>query len=754
MKQVYMILFLCISLISFAQLVPPVELQTYYSDVDFSQTQMDLFNDLAVETASKHTNFLTYTPGIWEAAKITDEDPVNTLNVLLIYGYNDADGNHVTDRSRSKLLNGGDNGTDWNREHTFPNSLGNPNLDSNGSDNVPYADAHNLRPSDVQMNQNRGNRKFGEGSGNAATAGANWYPGDEWKGDAARIIMYMYLRYGTQCFPSFATTGSSNTIDPNMINLLLEWNAEDPVSTIEDSRNNYHANTSNTYAQGNRNPFIDNPFLATIIWGGTQATNRWGDNPPADVEAPTIPTNLIASNETATTVDLNWTASTDNIGVAAYNVYVDNAYYMSTNSSATSITLLSLSSETTYEFSVLAADLANNTSGFSNSVTAITLAANTSGDDCVFETFENMSANSSSYSDRTWTGDDNSNQPWQAKRARTDQTLNNRAIVIDVRGSSDGSITSPTIAGGIGSLTASTRSAFSGGTGTLDVFVNNILVGTLPYNDTAQTTTISNIDISGAVQIEISENTSGGDRVFIDDLSWTCYSTTCVFETFESMPANSSSYSDRTWTGDTNSSEPWLAKRARTDQTLNNRAIVIDVRGSSDGSITSPTSAGGIGSLTASTLRAFSGGTGSLDVFVNTTLVGTLPYNDTVQTTTISNIDISGDVQIEISENTSGGDRVFIDDLSWTCYSTLSINDKIITPLKMFPNPAKDKINISLAENNEIKIEIYNLLGKRILIREINKYASIDVSSLKSGLYLVRFTENEKMITKKLVISN
>jgi hypothetical protein len=42
-------------------------------------------------------------------------------------------------------------------------------------------------------------------------------------------------------------------------------------STFEDQRNNYLEN-----AYGNRNPFIDNPYLATIIWGGAPAEDRWG----------------------------------------------------------------------------------------------------------------------------------------------------------------------------------------------------------------------------------------------------------------------------------------------------------------------------------------------------------------------------------------------------------------------------------------------------------------------------------------------
>ena len=611
MKKNYTFLFLFVSLLSFAQLTPPPELQAYYSGVDFTLTQMNLFDDLATETVSKHTNFISYTPGVWEANRVTDEDPLNDLNVLLIYGYDDNDGNHVTDRTRNKQFNGGNSGTDWNREHTFPVSLANPSLNSNGNNNPPFSDAHNLRPSDVQMNANRGNRKFGNSTGNASTVGSDWYPGDEWKGDAARIIMYMYLRYGSQCFPSFATSGTTNSVDPNMMNLLLEWNAEDPVSTVEDARNLYHGNTSNTYAQGNRNPFIDNPFLATVIWGGTQAENRWGDSVPDDTEAPTVPTNLVASNETATTVDLTWTASTDNIGVTAYNIYVDNAYYVSTNSAATSITVTALSSETTYAFEVLAVDLANNVSALSTAVNATTLEASTS------------------------------------------------------------------VGGG-----------------------------------------------------------------------------SCAFETFENIPANNSSYTDEIWTGDDNNASQWIATRARTDQSINARAITIDVRETSDGSITSPLLPNGVGSITATTQRAFSGGSGTLDVLVNEVFVGTIPYGTDAQTSTISNINFNGNVQILISKNATSGDRVTIDDLSWTCFPSLSVADETLEELKIYPNPAKDQLNINLVQDIETTIEIYDILGKRVFTSKINESTSINVSSLKSGLYLLKFIENGKITTKKLFIAD
>ena len=57
----------------------------------------------------------------------------------------------------------------------------------------------------------------------------------------------------------------------------------------------YHENISNSAAQGNRNPFIDNPYLATRIWGGNSAEDRWNLYKTTDTQAPTAPTNVTLS---------------------------------------------------------------------------------------------------------------------------------------------------------------------------------------------------------------------------------------------------------------------------------------------------------------------------------------------------------------------------------------------------------------------------------------------------------------------------
>lgn len=260
MKGFFSILLFLIVSTTFGQI--PV----YYDNVNLSLTGMALKAELSNKIIVTHTNELDYSD-VWGVLQQTDLDPANSSNVLLLYGYNDGDGNPVTDRTRNKFFNGGSVG-DWNREHTYAQSLATPNM-TTSSPNAG-TDAHHLRASDVQQNGNRGNRLFAAGSGNAGNAGSNWYPGDEWKGDVARMMMYMYLRYPSQCPPNDVGVGTSVTIDPEMIELFLDWNAEDTVSTYETNRNNILEGI-----QGNRNPFIDNPYLATIIWNGTVAQDKW-----------------------------------------------------------------------------------------------------------------------------------------------------------------------------------------------------------------------------------------------------------------------------------------------------------------------------------------------------------------------------------------------------------------------------------------------------------------------------------------------
>ncbi|MDO3427237.1 T9SS type A sorting domain-containing protein [Chryseobacterium sp. APV1] len=140
---------------------------------------------------------------------------------------------------------------------------------------------------------------------------------------------------------------------------------------------------------------------------------------------------------------------------------------------------------------------------------------------CGSENFENIPASSSSFETNSWV---NNNITWTASDSRTDQTINNKAIVIR-----NGSLTSSIITGGIKSLTVTTQLKFAGNPGNLILEINDIQVGTIPFNSGVVTTTLDNINIVGNIIVKL-VNPNTGQRVAIDDLSWSCYSNLGISE--------------------------------------------------------------------------------------------------------------------------------------------------------------------------------------------------------------------------------
>jgi len=490
-----------ISFVVFAQSAP-----SYYSGVNFNKTKNELKADLASLITTTHTNSVSYSAGLANLFKTSDADPTNPSNLLLMYG-STSSGTH----QRSRPYSGS-----WNREHVYAKSKGTPNLGESG----PGADGHHLRPTDMQLNSTRGSLLFDDGTGvNAGkTSRGGWYPGSEWKGDVARILMYMYVRYNTRCLPLNITMNPA-TYSSDFPDILLKWNAEDPVSDFERTRNNVVAGV-----QKNRNPFIDNPYLATVIWGGPAAQNTWPDTfsggSTSDTVAPSTPTNLAVGTVTSNSVSLSWTASTDNIGVSGYDIYVDNVFKM--NVSTTAGTVSGLNSSTTYSFYVVARDAAGNKSNNSDTVQGTTTGHGNPGEPettCGTEDFENMPATNSSYLDRDWLS---KGITWTATNARTDRQIhidgdNNRAICIR-----KGSLKSSTISGGIGSLTVKTYLPFNDGEGSYTLKVNGVVKGQIPYSKTAKTQTINDINVEGNVVIELVDDVTS-NRVSFDNLSWTCF---------------------------------------------------------------------------------------------------------------------------------------------------------------------------------------------------------------------------------------
>ena len=403
----------------------------------------------------------------------------------------------------------------YNREHIFPQGYFN-------SASPMVSDIHHVVPTDGKVNGYRSSFPFGKvgsanfvsenGSKRGTSASPNYSgtvfePIDEFKGDVARMILYFATRYESKLSSFKDNDILTNSAFPGVeaweLAVLKEWHTNDPVSQREIDRNN----AAYTY-QGNRNPFIDQPEYVALIWGTTTP----------DTEAPSTPTNLTVTGSTSSSISLSWTASTDNIMVATYDIYLDGM--LKTSSSSNSITVTGLNPSTTYSFYVKAKDAAGNTSSQSNTTTGTTT-ENTGGNDggsttsCGTEDFEEASGAVNTYKTVTWS---NNGITWTATDSRSDQTINNKAITVR-----NGTLSSSTISGGISSLTIKTQLKFSGTSGSFKLFINGVEKGTIPYNNTITNTTISNINISGNITISIQSNSTTDNRVAFDDLSWNCY---------------------------------------------------------------------------------------------------------------------------------------------------------------------------------------------------------------------------------------
>ncbi|AUC83996.1 hypothetical protein CW731_01225 [Polaribacter sp. ALD11] len=673
--------------------------ESYYDDVDLSAEGLTLKENLAVKTIAAHTNILSYG---WNALKGSDLNPENSSEVLLIYGYTSSG---KTARTRSVNKNGGGS-TDWNREHTYAKSLGTPNLGTSG----PGADAHHLRPSDVGYNSNRGSLKFADGNGNSGRVSGGWYPGDEWKGDVARMMMYMYIRYGDRCKPNGVGNGDTSSTPDKMIDLFLEWNAEDPVSDFERQRNRYHVSSDN-YAQGNRNPFIDNAYLATKIWGGTPAEDYWGIYTSNDAEAPTTPTSVTLSNSTPSSIDVTWSASTDNVAVTKYEIYVDGTLHGNTTN--TNYTISGLSANTSYAVTVLAKDIANNKSAKSTAV--------------------NGSTTIDSEAPTVPTNVIITNQTGTSFKANWTASTDNAAVVgydIFVDGTYKTSTvnTSYTING----LTVST---------TYNV---TILAKDGADNKSAQSAAVNAVTTDGSnnvVELFFSEYVEGAsNNKAIEIANLTDNSIDLSTYSIKKQSNGAGSWvNELTLSGTINVNDVFVIIHFEADdENLVQHADLVAPEGSNYGAPINFNGNDPIGLFNNGVLIDIIGVLGeTAKNLENKTLRRKLTITSPNTTYTASEWD-------EYAVGTYDGIGIYDP-------ATASVDTSDFTSFKMYPNPTNGN-NIFFNLTKDVNVNIYNILGELIITDKVNTTRnSIDVSKLSKGIYLVKINSENQFITKKLI---
>ena len=151
--------------------------------------------------------------------------------------------------------------TTWHREHVWPNSrLGIPRV--TGTQRNIGSDLHNLRAIIPSVNSSRSNKVFAN-----ETTSDTYFPGDQDKGDVARILFYMVVMWDHLELVDEVLLNDPDTnytLDGArmaLLNYLLKWHFEDPVDGFE-----VHRNEVIYEYQNNRNPFIDYPHLVELIW--------------------------------------------------------------------------------------------------------------------------------------------------------------------------------------------------------------------------------------------------------------------------------------------------------------------------------------------------------------------------------------------------------------------------------------------------------------------------------------------------------
>ncbi len=231
------------------------------------------------EIIDGHTRYPYTSSGTdtWDLLAAACEYPGNANYVLTIY------------KNEPKPKSDHNQGTGWNREHTWAKSLGFP---EDVACNYPYTDAHHLMAADWDYNSARSNKPFDNctsgcteypavnGSSSNWTNATTWEPWDDVKGDIARAMFYMAVRYnggthgGTGCAePDLRLTSDRALIQQfstnqsvgymGILSTLLTWHSQDPVDGYEQAHNDI------VYGfQGNRNPFIDHPEWVQSIFGG------------------------------------------------------------------------------------------------------------------------------------------------------------------------------------------------------------------------------------------------------------------------------------------------------------------------------------------------------------------------------------------------------------------------------------------------------------------------------------------------------
>ncbi len=230
---------------------------------------LDLQNGLSILMSNTQTEITAY-KDLKTYLSTTDSDLMDDNSMITLY--------------TRDIIDGTWNESLWNREHVWCKNHSN-GLYTTVQENNKGAgsDIHHVRPALMTINSTRSNVPYGiVDKSNATQIGdtGNYFgnnifePSDEIKGDIARILMYVYVRYSSSLNSTYDTitdkrgdlritdiVTTPSGLEEDAWNLLLSWNDLDPVNYLEMNRNK-----EGQKLQHNRNVFIDHQEFARMCF--------------------------------------------------------------------------------------------------------------------------------------------------------------------------------------------------------------------------------------------------------------------------------------------------------------------------------------------------------------------------------------------------------------------------------------------------------------------------------------------------------
>ena len=280
----------------------------YYDSLE-GKCGYELMSAVKTLVKAKKTTTIPYGTSTWDAFRDTDRRRINGVD----YWW-DMYSNELVRIESTKP-----NANVMNIEHTVAKSWW-----GGSQGNSQHNDIVHLNPSNSDANSRKSNYPIAElasvtwdngvtfigrpKSGQGGGASNCYEPADEYKGDFARVFMYMFTVYDDISWKA-ATDWMYDTSRLTLFkdwakDLLLRWSSSDPVSVKEEDRND-----NVEKHQGNRNPFIDLPSLAEHIWGSKSSVpfSINGDAQPDEPDMPQTEDYYRWLDEENADLDADWT---------------------------------------------------------------------------------------------------------------------------------------------------------------------------------------------------------------------------------------------------------------------------------------------------------------------------------------------------------------------------------------------------------------------------------------------------------------